>query len=122
MAFDVGGTPVEPRVVAGSWPLAGRSRELQLLKEAIRARLGAVIVGPAGSGKSTLARAGVEFAQDQGMAVALVAGTEEAPPSDPGLKGTCSATTPGSSPRPPRGDRSSCWSTTRTFSTTGPRC
>jgi DNA-binding CsgD family transcriptional regulator len=78
MAFDVGGTPVEPRVVAGSWPLAGRSGELQLLKEAIRARRGAVIVGPAGSGKTTLARAGVEFAQDQGMAVALVAGTEEA--------------------------------------------
>ena len=78
MAFDVGGTPVEPRVVAGSWPLAGRSRQLQLLREAIRERRGAVIVGPAGSGKTTLARAGSEFARDQGMAVALVAGTEEA--------------------------------------------
>jgi DNA-binding CsgD family transcriptional regulator len=78
MAFDVGGTPVEPRVVAGSWPLAGRSRQMQLLREAIRARRGAVIVGPAGSGKTTLARAGSEFARDQGMAVAHVAGTEEA--------------------------------------------
>ena len=78
MAFDVGGTPVEPRVVAGPWPLAGRSHELQLLKKAIRERRGAVIVGPAGSGKTTLARAGAEFAQDQGMSVALVAGTEEA--------------------------------------------
>jgi DNA-binding CsgD family transcriptional regulator/type II secretory pathway predicted ATPase ExeA len=78
MAFDVGGTPVEPRVVAGPWPLAGRSRELQLLREAIRQRRGAVIVGPAGSGKTTLARAGAEFARDQGMSVALVSGTEEA--------------------------------------------
>ena len=78
MAFDVGGTPVEPRVVAGPWPLAGRSRELQLLKEAIRERRGAVIVGPAGSGKTALARAGAEFAQDQGVSVAFVSGTEEA--------------------------------------------
>jgi DNA-binding CsgD family transcriptional regulator len=78
MAFDVGGTPVEPRVVAGPWPLAGRARELQLLREAIRARRGAVIVGPAGSGKTALARAGAEFAQDQGVSVALVSGTEEA--------------------------------------------
>ena len=78
MAFDVGGTPVEPRVVAGPWPLAGRTRELQLLKEAIRERRGAVIVGPAGSGKTALARVGAEFAQDQGMSVALVSGTEEA--------------------------------------------
>jgi DNA-binding CsgD family transcriptional regulator len=80
MAFDVGGTPVEPRVVAGPWPLAGRARELQLLKEAIRARRGAVIVGPAGSGKTALARAGAEFAQDQGVSVASVSGTEEARP------------------------------------------
>ncbi len=78
MAFDVGGTPVEPRVVAGPWPLAGRARELQLLREAIRARRGAVIVGPAGSGKTALARAGAEFAQDQGVSVAFVSGTEEA--------------------------------------------
>ncbi len=78
MAFDVGGTPVAPGVVAGPWPLAGRSHELQLLKEAIRERRGAVIVGPAGSGKTTLARAGAEFAQNQGMSVALVSGTEEA--------------------------------------------
>lgn len=80
MAFDVGGTPVEPRVVAGPWPFAGRSLELQLLKEAIRERRGAVIVGPAGCGKTTLARAGAEFAHDQGMAVALVSGTEQARP------------------------------------------
>ncbi len=80
MAFDVGGTPVEPRVVAGPWPLAGRSRELQLLKEAIRERRGAVIVGPAGSGKTALARAGAEFAQDQGVSVAFVSGTDEARP------------------------------------------
>src|SRR6185437_4303229 len=78
MAFDVGGTPVEPRVVAGPWPLAGRSHEIQLLKEAIRERRGAVIVGPAGSGKTALARAGADFAEDQGMSVAVVAGTEEA--------------------------------------------
>ena len=77
MAIDVGGAPVEPRVASGSWPLAGRSRELQLLKDAIRGRRGAVIAGPAGSGKTTLARAGSEFARDQGMSVALVAGTEE---------------------------------------------
>ena len=77
MAIDVGGVPVEPRVASGSWPLAGRSRELQLLKDAIRDRRGAVIVGAAGQGKTVLARAGAEFAQDQGMSVALVAGTEE---------------------------------------------
>ncbi|HSZ35472.1 MAG TPA: AAA family ATPase [Acidimicrobiales bacterium] len=78
MAFDVGGTPVEPRVVAGSWPFVGRARELQLLKEAVRERRGAVIVGPAGSGKTTLARAAAEFAQDLGMSVAVVSGSDEA--------------------------------------------
>ena len=80
MAFDVGGAPIEPRVALGSWPFVGRSRELQLLKDAIREHRGAVIVGPTGSGKSTLARVGAEFAQDQGMTVALVAGTEEGRP------------------------------------------
>ena len=69
-----------PRAGMGRWPLRGRARELQLLKEAVRARRGAVIAGPAGSGKTVLAQAGVEFAQDQGMSVALVAGTEAARP------------------------------------------
>ncbi len=78
MAIDVGGAPLAPTAVLGRWPVVGRSRELSLLKEAIRDRRGAVIAGPAGSGKTVLAQEGVEFAQDQGMAVALVAGTEAA--------------------------------------------
>jgi DNA-binding CsgD family transcriptional regulator/type II secretory pathway predicted ATPase ExeA len=80
MAIDVGGAPapVAPRAGLGRWPLRGRARELQVLKEAVRERRGAVIAGPAGSGKTVLAQAGVEFAQDQGMSVAAVAGTEAA--------------------------------------------
>jgi DNA-binding CsgD family transcriptional regulator/type II secretory pathway predicted ATPase ExeA len=81
MAIDVGGAPpVSRRRAQGHWPLAGRSRELQQLREAIRERRGAVLEGPAGSGKTVLAHAGIEFAQDQGMSVALLAGTEAAQP------------------------------------------
>ncbi len=81
MAIDVGGAPpVSRRGAQGQWPLAGRSRELQQLREAIRERRGAVLEGPAGSGKTVLAHAGIEFAQDQGMSVALLAGTEAAQP------------------------------------------
>ena len=81
MAIDVGGAPpVSRRSAQGQWPLAGRSRELQQLREAIRARRGAVLEGPAGSGKTVLAHAGIEFAQDQGMSVALLAGTDAAQP------------------------------------------
>ncbi len=39
-----------------------------------------MIAGRAGSGKTVLAQAGLEFAQDLGMSVALVAGTEAARP------------------------------------------
>ena len=108
------------------------------MKEAIRERRGAVIVGPAGSGKTVLAQAGVEFAQDQGMSVALVAGTEAARPTPsarfasllpPGL----AAVGPESQAdllryyarelsTAPEGDPSCSSSTTRTCSTTGPRC
>ncbi len=81
MAIDVSGAPPVSRPRAqGQWPMAGRSRELQLLREAIRERRGAVIEGPAGSGKTVLAHAGIEFAEDQGMSVALLAGTEAAQP------------------------------------------
>lgn len=78
MAIDVGGAAVAPRAGLGRWPLRGRTRELLLLKDAVRARRGAVIAGPAGSGKTVLAQAGLEFAQDLGMSVAVVAGTEAA--------------------------------------------
>ena len=62
------------------WPLVGRSDEVTQVKAAISGRRGAVITGPAGSGKTVLATVGVEFARAQGMAVALVAGTEAARP------------------------------------------
>jgi DNA-binding CsgD family transcriptional regulator/type II secretory pathway predicted ATPase ExeA len=80
MAIDVGGAPVAPRAGLGRWPVRGRTRELLLLKEAVREHRGAVIAGPAGSGKTVLAQAGLEFAQDLGMSVAVVAGTEAARP------------------------------------------
>jgi DNA-binding CsgD family transcriptional regulator/type II secretory pathway predicted ATPase ExeA len=76
MVIDVGGTRAPQRVDVGRWPLVGRSREIAALREAVRSQRGAVITGPAGSGKTSLALLGVEFAQDDGMAVALVAGTE----------------------------------------------
>ncbi len=80
MAIDVGGAPMAPRAGLGRWPLRGRTRELLLLKDAVRERRGAVIAGPAGSGKTVLALAALEFAQDLGMSVAVVAGTEAARP------------------------------------------
>ncbi len=58
----------------------GRSDEVAEVKAAISGRRGAVIIGPAGVGKTALATVGVEFARAQGMAVALVAGTEAARP------------------------------------------
>jgi DNA-binding CsgD family transcriptional regulator len=62
------------------WPLVGRSDEISQLKSAVSGRRGAVIIGPAGVGKTVLAGVGIEFARDQGMAVALAAGTEAARP------------------------------------------
>ena len=66
------------RAEGDRWPLVGRSGEIGLLREAIAERQGAVITGPAGVGKTALAAVGVEFAREQGMAVAAVAGTESA--------------------------------------------
>ena len=78
MAIDVGGARAARQAEGDRWPLVGRSREIALLREAIAERRGAVITGPAGVGKTALAAIGVEFARDQGMAVATVAGTESA--------------------------------------------
>ena len=79
MAVDTGGARVRQRLPEGDrWPLVGREREVTRLKNAISGQHGAVITGPAGVGKTTLATVGVEFAQDRGMAVAMVAGTEAA--------------------------------------------
>jgi DNA-binding CsgD family transcriptional regulator len=76
MLIDIGGARIEPRVDTNRWPLVGRSREIAQLRGAIHTQRGAVITGPAGSGKTSLAMLGVEYAQDEGMAIALVAGTE----------------------------------------------
>src|SRR3984957_911826 len=78
MAIDVGSTQVRRRAEGDRWPLVGRSRETALLREAIARRQGAVITGPAGVGKTALAAVGVDFAREEGMAVAAVAGTESA--------------------------------------------
>ncbi len=78
MAIDVGSTQVRQRAEGDRWPLVGRSREIALLREAIARRQGAVITGPAGAGKTALAAVGVDFAREEGMAVAAVAGTESA--------------------------------------------
>ncbi len=78
MAIDTGGPRVRQRADGDRWPLVGRGREIARLRDAISGRHGAVITGPAGVGKTTLATVGVEFAQDQGMSVAMVAGTEAA--------------------------------------------
>ena len=78
MAIDVGQARVRQRAEGDRWPLVGRSREIALLREAIAQGQGAVITGPAGVGKTALAAVGVEFAHEQGMAVAAVAGTESA--------------------------------------------
>ena len=80
MTVDVGGARAATRADISRWPLVGRSKEIAELKEAVRARRGAVIMGPAGVGKTSLAMVGVELARDQGMAVALVAGSEAAHP------------------------------------------
>ncbi len=81
MAVDVAGArAMVARADLGRWPLVGRSRELARVKESIRERRGAVITGGTGMGKTALGMAGVEFAQDQGMSVAMVAGTEAARP------------------------------------------
>ncbi|HEX3334365.1 MAG TPA: hypothetical protein VHS57_08485, partial [Acidimicrobiales bacterium] len=80
MAIDVVGARAVPRAELGHWPLVGRAREVARLKQSVRERRGAVITGGAGVGKTTLGLVGVEFAQDQGMSVAMVAGTEAARP------------------------------------------
>jgi DNA-binding CsgD family transcriptional regulator len=80
MTVDVGGARAATRADTARWPLVGRSREIAELREAVRARRGAVVTGPAGVGKTSLAMVGVDFAEDQNMAVALVAGTEAARP------------------------------------------
>src|SRR6516164_8605012 len=58
MTVDVGGARAATRADISRWPLVGR----------------------AGVGKTSLAMVGVELARDQGMAVALVAGSEAAHP------------------------------------------
>src|SRR5580704_7743284 len=78
MAIDVGEARAGRRAGGGRWPLVGRSREIALLRDAIAGRRGAVITGPAGVGKIALATVGLEFAREEGMAVAAVAGTESA--------------------------------------------
>ncbi len=80
MTVDVGGARAATRADMGRWPLVGRAKEIGELREAIRARRGGAVTGPAGVGKTRLAMIGVDFAEDQGMAVALVAGTEAARP------------------------------------------
>jgi DNA-binding CsgD family transcriptional regulator/type II secretory pathway predicted ATPase ExeA len=80
MTVDAGGARAASRADLSRWPLVGRSKEIAELKEAVRARRSAVITGPAGVGKTSLAMVGVDFAEDQGMAVALVTGTEAARP------------------------------------------
>jgi DNA-binding CsgD family transcriptional regulator len=80
MAIDVGEARAGRRAGGGRWPLVGRSREIALLRDAIAGRRGAVITGPAGVGKTALATVGLEFASEEGMAVAAVAGTESGRP------------------------------------------
>jgi DNA-binding CsgD family transcriptional regulator len=80
MAIDVGEARAGRRTEGDRWPLVGRSREIALLRGAIEEHQGAVITGPAGVGKTALAAVGVEFAREQGMAVAAVAGTESSRP------------------------------------------
>jgi DNA-binding CsgD family transcriptional regulator len=80
MARKAGGARRTPRAEPLGWPLVGRAREVSRLKDSLRQRRGAVITGPAGVGKTALARVGVDFAHDEGMAVAMVAGTEAARP------------------------------------------
>ena len=58
------------------WPLIGRSQELSRLTGAIFGRRGAVITGPPGVGKTTMAMMGVELAEDQGISVVRVAGSQ----------------------------------------------
>jgi DNA-binding CsgD family transcriptional regulator len=59
-----------------AWPLIGHHRELAQLRAAVTGRVGAVITGPTGVGKTTLASMGLEVAEDSGMAVVRVAGTD----------------------------------------------
>jgi DNA-binding CsgD family transcriptional regulator len=81
MARDVGSALVGPdHAEPNRWPLVGRSDEIAQLKSSISGRHGAVIIGPAGVGKTALAAVGIEYARDQGMSIALVAGTEAARP------------------------------------------
>ena len=53
-----------------TWPLVGRGRELSALTAALTSGRGAVITGPAGVGKTTLAMAGLQLAEERGLAVA----------------------------------------------------
>jgi DNA-binding CsgD family transcriptional regulator len=81
MARDVGYALIGRETQARDrWPLVGRSNEISQLKTAVSNRRGAVITGPPGVGKTVLATLGVDFAREQGMAVALVSGTEVARP------------------------------------------
>jgi DNA-binding CsgD family transcriptional regulator len=57
------------------WPLIGHTTELAQLTSALAERRGAVITGPTGVGKTTLVMMGVELAEDGGMHVVRVAGT-----------------------------------------------
>ncbi len=81
MARDVGSALIgNDSAARDRWPLVGRSNEISQLKTAISGRRGAVITGPPGVGKTILATLGADFARQQGMAVALVSGTEVARP------------------------------------------
>jgi DNA-binding CsgD family transcriptional regulator len=81
MARDVGNAlGGRDPAVPDPWPVVGRSSEIAQLQASISDRRGAVITGPAGVGKTVLATLGVEFAREQKMSVALVAGTEAARP------------------------------------------
>ena len=80
MARKAGGARRTPRAEQPGWPLVGRAREISRLKDSLRQRRGAVITGPAGVGKTALAHVGLDFAHDEGMSIAAVAGTEAARP------------------------------------------
>jgi len=58
------------------WPLMGHRHEFSLVRTAILDHRGVLITGPSGVGRTTLAMMGAEVAEDAGMAVVRVAGTE----------------------------------------------
>ncbi|PSL55839.1 AAA ATPase-like protein [Saccharothrix carnea] len=79
-----GMTPVhqEPSTSAWSWPLVGRTEELNLISASIRRRpdgpAGMVLTGAAGVGKTRLAQEALTAAERRGALVRWVAGTASA--------------------------------------------